>query len=58
MYDPEDERGVPTSTGVPALVRITAVVGLLVILGVIGMVSYASNFGHAWPYTNAVRLPL
>ena len=58
MYDPEDERGVPTSTGVPSLVRITAIVGLLVIFAIIATVSYASHFGHAWPYTNAVRVPL
>jgi hypothetical protein len=58
MYDPRDERGVPTSTGIPPIVRISAIVGVLIIFCIIGIVLFASNFGHAWPYTNAVKVPL
>jgi hypothetical protein len=58
MYDPQDERGVPTSTGVPAIVRISAVVGFVVIIAMISMVIYASAYGHVWPWTQATQVKL
>jgi hypothetical protein len=58
MFDPADERGVPTSTGVPLVVRVSAIVGLVVILGMVGLVIYASAFGHAWPWTTGAQVKL
>ncbi len=58
MYDPLDERGVPTSRGVPMAVRIAAIIGLLCIFGMGGAVIGFSYYGHQWPATKALRIPL
>jgi hypothetical protein len=58
MKDVRDSRGVPISTGVPMVVRVTAIVGLCVIFTMLSVVIYASKFGHAWPTSTAVQIPL
>ncbi len=58
MYDPTDERGVPTSRGVPRVVMIAAVVGILAIFGVGFYTIWMSGSGHVWPWQQALRIPL
>lgn len=58
MYDPVDERGVPTSRGVPMAVRIAAMIGILAIFGVGAVTIYYSNYGHLFPSTKSLRIPL
>ncbi|HEV2262184.1 MAG TPA: hypothetical protein VGR69_07870 [Candidatus Rubrimentiphilum sp.] len=58
MYDPTDERGVPVSRGVPAIVRVAAVIGILVIFAVGAAVVSISGYGHHWPWASAMRIPL
>ncbi|MBC5811348.1 MAG: hypothetical protein GIW95_10945 [Candidatus Eremiobacteraeota bacterium] len=58
MYDPQDSRGVPVSTGIPMIVRVTALIGIAVIFCIAGLVIYASPFGHSWPNTAATEIKL
>lgn len=58
MFDPTDERGVPTSRGVPHVVLIAVVVGILAIFGVGAYTIYMSGYGHVWPSMQAARIPL
>jgi hypothetical protein len=58
MYDPVDERGVPTSRGVPMAVRIAACIGILVIFGMGAITIAMSGYGHLWPQTKALRILL
>jgi hypothetical protein len=58
MNDMRDSRGVPISSGVPMIVRVMAVIGLCVIFTMLGIVITASKFGHAWPTSTAVQIPL
>ncbi len=58
MYDPTDERGVPTSRGIPRAVQIAAIIGILAIFGVGAYTIYMSGYGHQWPYQHALRIPL
>jgi hypothetical protein len=58
MYDPLDERGVPASRGVPMVVRIATIVGLLAIFGMGFWTVYNSEYGHQWPSTKSLRIPL
>jgi hypothetical protein len=58
MYDPLDERGVPTSRGVPMAVRIAALIGLLCIFGMGALTIGYSVYGHQWPSTKSLRIPL
>lgn len=58
MYDPVDERGVPTSRGVPMAVRIATIIGILCIFGVGAAVLKLAGYGHHWPEQKALRVPL
>jgi len=58
MYDPLDERGVPASRGIPMAVRIAAVIGLLCIFGMGAATVAFSFYGHEWPSTKTLRIPL
>ncbi len=58
MYDPLDERGVPTSRGMPMVVRIATIIGILCIFGVGGSVIMLAGYGHWWPDQKAMRIPL
>ncbi len=58
MYDPLDERGVPTSRGTPMVVRIAAIVGILCIFGMGAVTIGYSTYGHNWPSTKSLRIPL
>jgi hypothetical protein len=58
MYDPTDERGVPTSRGIPKAVQIAAMIGILAIFGVGFYTIWMSGYGHVFPYQQALRIPL
>jgi hypothetical protein len=58
MYDPLDERGVPTSRGIPKAVQIAVIIGVLVIFWVGGYTIYWAGYGHVWPSTHSLRIPL
>ena len=58
MYDPVDERGVPTSRGVPRAVMIAAIIGVLVIFWVGEYTIQWSQYGHQFPSTKTLRIPL
>lgn len=58
MYDPLDERGVPVSRGVPMAVRIAAIIGILCIFGMGITTIFYADYGHQWPSTKTLRIPL
>lgn len=58
MFDPLDERGVPTSSGTPVLVRIATIIGILLIFAVGATVISFSGYGHHWPAQKALRIHL
>jgi hypothetical protein len=58
MFDILDERGVPASRGVPMVVRIAAIIGILCIFGMGAVTIGFSVYGHQWPATKALRIPL
>ena len=58
MFDVNDERGVPVSTGVPLAVRIAFGIGVFLIISVGGMVIGGSRFGHVWPASKTIQIPL
>jgi hypothetical protein len=58
MYDPLDERGVPASRGVPMAVRVAASIGILAIFLVGWWTIYNAGYGHVWPSTKSLRIPL
>ncbi|MDQ2680149.1 MAG: hypothetical protein M3Y21_03880 [Candidatus Eremiobacteraeota bacterium] len=58
MYDPVDDRGVPQSKGIPMAVRITAAIGVVLIFAIGAFVIKISDYGHQWPSTQSLRIPL
>ena len=58
MYDLEDERGVPISSGVPPLVTYVGIGGVILIFIIAGMVLAVSGYGHLWPSSNTLNLKL
>lgn len=58
MYDVQDERGVPLSTGIPSIVVWTGVAGVALIFVVAGMVLANSGFGHIWPASDTLTVKL
>jgi ABC-type phosphate transport system auxiliary subunit len=58
MYDLEDERGVPISSGVPRIVLWTGIAGVILIFIIAGLVLAVSGYGHIWPADNATQLKL
>lgn len=58
MYDVEDERGVPISSGIPRLVIWAGIGGVILIFVVAGMVLSTSGQGHLWPWDKTQHIPL
>ncbi|HEY0394529.1 MAG TPA: hypothetical protein VGD01_08525 [Candidatus Elarobacter sp.] len=58
MYDIEDERGVPISSGIPPLVMWAGIAGVILIFIIAGMVVGTSENNHVWPAENATNLKL
>jgi len=58
MYDPLDERGVPTSRGIPRAVQIAAIIGILAIFWVGEYTIQYSGYSHVWPSLKTTRIPL
>ena len=58
MYDRTDERGVPTSRGIPKAVQIAVIIGIFVIFGMGAFTIAWAGYGHVWPSTQSLRIPL
>ena len=58
MYDLEDERGVPISSGIPPLVTWAGIAGVILIFIIAALVLAVSAYGHIWPAENATQLKL
>jgi ABC-type phosphate transport system auxiliary subunit len=58
MFDPQDERGVPISSGIPRIVIYAGVAGVALIFVIAGLVLANAGFGHVWPAENSVDLKL
>lgn len=58
MFDPTDDRGVPTSRGVPRIVFVAVIIGILAIFAMGADTISLSWYGHVWPSTNSLRIPL
>jgi hypothetical protein len=58
VYDTEDDRGVPISSGIPKLVMWTGLAGVVLIFVVAGMVLATAGSGHVWPAADAINLKL
>jgi hypothetical protein len=58
MYDVEDERGVPISSGIPPLVLYAGIAGVVLIFIIAGCVLAVSGYGHIWPSDNTTNLKL
>jgi hypothetical protein len=49
---------VPVSRGFPLIVRLSLLVGIALVFGVLGFTVGSSAFGHVWPWTEAMKIPL
>ena len=58
MYDVEDERGVPISSGIPTIVLWAGIAGVLLIFVIAGMVVGTSMNNHVWPSENTLTIKL
>ena len=58
MFDPVDERGVPISRGVPKAARMVGAIGIVIIFAIGTFVIVESHYGHIWPSTHSMRVPL
>ncbi len=58
MYDIEDERGVPISSGVPPIVTYAGIAGVVLIFIIAALVLSVSGYGHMWPSANTLNLKL
>jgi ABC-type phosphate transport system auxiliary subunit len=58
MYDLEDERGVPISSGVPRIVLWAGIAGVILIFIIAGLVLAVSGYGHLWPSDRTLNLKL
>jgi hypothetical protein len=58
VFDPQDDRGVPISSGIPPIVIYAGIAGVLLIFVVAGLVLSNAGFGHVWPADNSVDLKL
>jgi hypothetical protein len=58
MYDPTDERGVPSSAGIPAIVMWSGVAGIVLVFIVAALVLGTAGNNHLWPAANTLRLKL
>ena len=58
MYDIEDDRGVPVSSGIPTIVLWAGIAGVLLIFVIAGMVVGTSMNNHVWPAENTLTIKL
>ena len=58
MYDIEDERGVPISSGIPPIVTWAGVAGIILIFIIAGMVVTTSEANHIWPSETSLTVKL
>jgi ABC-type phosphate transport system auxiliary subunit len=58
MYDLEDERGVPISSGVPRIVLWAGIAGVILIFIIAALVLAVSGYGHLWPADRTLNLKL
>ena len=58
MYDLEDERGVPISSGVPRIVLWSGIAGVILIFIIAALVLAVSGHGHLWPADRTLDLKL
>jgi hypothetical protein len=58
MYDPEDDRGVPISAGIPRLVTWAGIAGIVLIFIIAGMVVTTSGNNHVWPSDTTLTIKL
>ena len=58
MYDPQDQRGVPITTGIPRIVVWAGVAGVVLIFVIAGMVVGSSGNNHVWPADNTLTIKL
>jgi hypothetical protein len=58
MYDIEDDRGVPISSGIPTIVLWAGIAGVLLIFVIAGMVVGTSMNNHVWPSENTLTIKL
>jgi ABC-type phosphate transport system auxiliary subunit len=58
MYDLEDERGVPISSGVPRIVLWAGIAGVILIFIIAALVLAVSGYGHLWPSDRTLNLKL
>lgn len=58
MYDLEDDRGVPISSGIPPVVVYAGIAGVLLIFVIAGMVLATSGANHVWPASASTNLKL
>lgn len=56
MYDQVDERGVPTSRGIPKAVQIAVIIGCIAIFGMGWWTLKYAGYGHAWPSNKSLRI--
>jgi ABC-type phosphate transport system auxiliary subunit len=58
MYDVEDERGVPISSGIPRIVLWAGIAGVILIFVIAGLVLGTSGQGHLWPWDKTLQIKL
>ena len=58
MYDLEDDRGVPISSGIPPVVVYAGIAGVVLIFIVAGMVLATAGSGHVWPASATLNVKL
>ena len=58
MYDIEDERGVPITSGIPKLVTWSGIAGVILIFVVAGMVLATAGVNHVWPASASTNIKL
>ena len=58
MYDQVDARGVPTSRGIPPLVRILVIIGVIAVFAVGAATILTAGYGHYWPANKTLRVPM
>jgi hypothetical protein len=58
MYDIKDDRGVPVSGGIPPIVVVAVIAAIVLVCIIAGMVLSSARFGHVWPSSKSVNIPL
>jgi hypothetical protein len=58
VYDLEDDRGVPISSGIPPIVTLAGIAGVILIFVIAGMVLATAGANHVWPADATERIKL